>query len=162
MFWKRIGKWLTRNLQNSKKACTQMLKQLRQKTIRRFHPLNLGNPEPHRIADVRHHAHRLVPQGEGSGPPGSAGHDREIEVAPRHGDRPHQRLAVALKLWRGYVAPLHFSRSRIGQLSHFKSPLSQVSEKASGPLPSTQRRSRPRNRGAHRGRCRCRARGPNG
>ena len=58
------------------------------------------------------------PSGNGSLDRDHAGEERGVEVAHRHGERPHERLAVALQRGRGHLAPAHRARARDLELPH--------------------------------------------
>ena len=55
-----------------------------------------GRKIPHGVADIDHPAGGLVSEREGPGEPGLAADDEEIEIAARHRQRLHQRVAVIL------------------------------------------------------------------
>ena len=72
----------------------------------------------HGVADVDHLGDALVPERERRFDAEHAGQQGRVEIAHRHGQRPHERLAVTLERGRRHVAPAHRAQPRDLELPH--------------------------------------------
>ena len=72
----------------------------------------------HLIADGGDAAGGLVPERKRTGQPRSAVDDRKIEIAARHRERLHQRVAIILQMGLGNVPPFDLVAADISQLPH--------------------------------------------
>jgi hypothetical protein len=77
-----------------------------------------GCESPHGVTDLGNDAGGLVPQRKGARQAGLAVDDREIEIAARHRERAHQRVAVVKQFWCGHVPPFDGVAADIGELPH--------------------------------------------